>query len=83
MCGIIGILTKNNNLKELIFNCLHRLSYRGYDSSGFISFKNREREFDIYKSIGDIENLEKKIEKSEKSFFTFSINDLLSMIDRG
>lgn len=68
MCGIIGILTKNNNLKELIFNCLHRLSYRGYDSSGFISFKNREREFDIYKSIGDIENLEKKIENSDFSF---------------
>lgn len=69
MCGIIGILTKKNNLKELIFHCLHRLSYRGYDSSGFVSFQNKN--FKIFKSIGDIENLEKKV-NSDQNFCSSS-----------
>jgi glucosamine--fructose-6-phosphate aminotransferase (isomerizing) len=69
MCGIIGVLTKKKNLKDLIFRSLHRLSYRGYDSSGFASFgRNNEKNFNIIKCIGCIENLENKINSRDCHF---------------
>ncbi len=62
MCGIIGALTKKKNLKDIVFKSLHDLSYRGYDSSGFVSFlNNNSNGFNIIKSIGGICNLEKKL----------------------
>ena len=56
MCGIVGYIGKREAYQILIQG-LHRLEYRGYDSSGvaLISTKN---ELNIYKSKGKVEALE-------------------------
>ena len=45
MCGIISILTNNNNIdiQSILINGLYQLQNRGYDSAGigFISEKNK------------------------------------------
>jgi len=62
MCGIIGIIGKNNyysELKEMLSN----ISYRGYDSCG-ISVVYSDR-FDIIKSIGHPEKLPDHIDTGD------------------
>jgi len=34
MCGIVGIVDKDNSVSPLIHEALKRLEYRGYDSAG-------------------------------------------------
>nr|MDO8097902.1 glutamine--fructose-6-phosphate transaminase (isomerizing) [Candidatus Njordarchaeota archaeon] len=34
MCGIIGVVSKNNQIAETVISSLKRLEYRGYDSAG-------------------------------------------------
>ena len=51
MCGIIGVLGKNNAPIKA-FSGLKKLEYRGYDSWG-ISFKNCDR-IDTFKQVGKI-----------------------------
>ncbi len=59
MCGILGIISKDNiSLIEAVRR-LKRLEYRGYDSAGLAT-----KEGIIIKSVGDISKLEKKV--SEK-----------------
>ena len=49
MCGIIGILAKNNiNILEFVLNGLKQLQNRGYDSAG-ISVSTNEYKFDTFK----------------------------------
>ena len=55
MCGIVGYIGKNNP-KDILLNCLKKLEYRGYDSSG-IALKNKN-DLQIIKSVGKIKNLE-------------------------
>ena len=62
MCGIVGIASRDNCIKEIISG-LYSLEYRGYDSSGLATIKNNHFEYD--KSIGKISNLEKVV-KSKK-----------------
>lgn len=64
MCGIIGYIGKNNALK-VITDGLKQLEYRGYDSSG-IAIKNKN-EIKIFKSVGKIKELEKKIDYTIQS----------------
>lgn len=56
MCGIVGYLGKQNAYKILIQG-LHRLEYRGYDSSG-VAMISGEGDLNIYKSKGKVEALE-------------------------
>jgi glucosamine--fructose-6-phosphate aminotransferase (isomerizing) len=44
MCGIFGILKKNNdiNITQIILDGLVQLQNRGYDSSGICLLKNKE-----------------------------------------
>ncbi|MBO5772105.1 MAG: glutamine--fructose-6-phosphate transaminase (isomerizing), partial [Alistipes sp.] len=56
MCGIVGYLGKQNAYKILIQG-LHRLEYRGYDSSG-VAMISDSSELNIYKSKGKVEALE-------------------------
>jgi len=39
MCGIVGILSKNNVVED-IYSSLQRLEYRGYDSAGIATIDN-------------------------------------------
>lgn len=62
MCGIVGYIGKNNP-KDILLNCLKKLEYRGYDSSGIALLNNKELQ--IIKSIGKIKKLEEKINNTE------------------
>lgn len=64
MCGIVGYIGKNNDVK-LGLEALKRLEYRGYDSAG-LSFISQDKKDIIYiKSAGRIDNLENKIKESK------------------
>ena len=56
MCGILGLLSKNNNISlNQAIKLLKRLEYRGYDSSGLLYLN--EKEITIEKKKGKIKNL--------------------------
>ncbi len=59
MCGIIGIITKENLSKKLIDN-LELLEYRGYDSAGISIVNNNE--FVTTKQIGGVSSLAEKVD---------------------
>lgn len=59
MCGIIGIINKKNDVTKKTIDMLKQLEYRGYDSCGITVVKNDK--FLTIKSIGKINNLEKKL----------------------
>ena len=56
MCGIVGYIGKRNAY-EILIQGLHRLEYRGYDSSGVAMIADNG-EMNIYKSKGKVEALE-------------------------
>ena len=58
MCGIVGIIGKNDVASHLI-NCLKRLEYRGYDSAGIATIENGQ--IDRRRAEGKLKNLEAKI----------------------
>ena len=62
MCGIIGYIGKRNTADVLI-DCLKKLEYRGYDSSGIALLGKDETQ--IIKSVGKIKNLEEKVNKTK------------------
>jgi glutamine---fructose-6-phosphate transaminase (isomerizing) len=65
MCGIVGGVT-NSNITPLLLKGLHRLEYRGYDSSGIIVLSEKNT-FDRARSVGKVKNLEKNLnERSNK-----------------
>ena len=66
MCGIAGYIGKDFALQSLI-KCLKILEYRGYDSAGMAV--GNEKEFEIIKSVGNISNLERKINFEKKYSF--------------
>jgi glucosamine--fructose-6-phosphate aminotransferase (isomerizing) len=60
MCGIVGAIFREEKGTEVIFDCLKRLSYRGYDSAGF-AIKNSDG-IEIRKDVGKVENVFKRLE---------------------
>lgn len=56
MCGIVGYIGKQNAYSILIKG-LHRLEYRGYDSSG-VAMISDAGDLNIYKAKGKVEALE-------------------------
>ncbi|MBM3156053.1 MAG: glutamine--fructose-6-phosphate transaminase (isomerizing) [Chloroflexi bacterium] len=62
MCGIVGYISKNGDVKSLDIGieALKRLEYRGYDSAG-LAFWDKSRQIICQKAVGRISNLEKKI----------------------
>ena len=64
MCGIIGGL-KNSNITPLLIKGLHKLEYRGYDSSGLIVL-SKENTFDRARSVGKVINLENNLNARRK-----------------
>lgn len=59
MCGIFGVVAKDNIVNTLI-NGLKKLEYRGYDSSG-VAIINQESQIESCKAQGKIKSLEEKI----------------------
>lgn len=59
MCGIIGYIGKRSAL-EIALNGLKRLEYRGYDSAGILVL-DEDLKPRIFKALGKISNLEKKL----------------------
>ncbi|MEA3371173.1 MAG: glutamine--fructose-6-phosphate transaminase (isomerizing) [Campylobacterota bacterium] len=57
MCGIVGYLGEKNT-KEILLDGLKELEYRGYDSAGIAVLQNGN--FENYKAIGKLVNLEEK-----------------------
>ena len=56
MCGIVGYLGQRRAY-DILIQGLHRLEYRGYDSSG-VAMIAQDGELNIYKSKGKVEALE-------------------------
>ena len=63
MCGIFGVITNNNNVKDQILDGLRRLEYRGYDSSGIATISNEQ--INCVKSQGNLDQLQKKLINEE------------------
>jgi glucosamine--fructose-6-phosphate aminotransferase (isomerizing) len=64
MCGIIGMISKDEFSSRHLVELLKKLEYRGYDSAGLAMIDNGSLKSS--KSIGDIKNLENKIDNSWK-----------------
>ncbi|WP_430604110.1 glutamine-fructose-6-phosphate transaminase (isomerizing) [Enterococcus sp. DIV0724b] len=59
MCGIVGIIGKEN-ATDILVQGLEKLEYRGYDSAGiFVTGKNTEDH--LVKSLGRIADLQRKL----------------------
>ena len=57
MCGIIGFV--GENATKTILSGLHRLEYRGYDSSGIALLSNG---ISVVKSVGRVDELERRLD---------------------
>ena len=63
MCGIIGMISKDEFSSRDLIESLKRLEYRGYDSAGLAIIDNSLKSS---KSVGEIKNLENKIDSNWK-----------------
>ena len=64
MCGIVGYIG-NKEAYDILIQGLHRLEYRGYDSSG-VALEDKEGELRVYKAKGKVDCLERDIEGKAK-----------------
>ncbi|MFZ9119977.1 MAG: glutamine--fructose-6-phosphate transaminase (isomerizing) [Methylophilaceae bacterium] len=64
MCGIVGGVSKNNNIVPILINGLEKLEYRGYDSVG-VAIIHHQR-IQRIRSVGRVSTIHKKI--LEKDF---------------
>ena len=62
MCGIVGIVSKKDCIKDIVSG-LRSLEYRGYDSSGVVAIQNNK--FQYSKNIGKVSKLVKSIKKKK------------------
>ena len=59
MCGIVGcILKEKNDVAPILFDCISKLEYRGYDSVGIATYDNK---INVRKAKGDIESVNEKL----------------------
>jgi len=71
MCGIIGYVG-HQNASPLLLECLKKLEYRGYDSSG-LGILDHQSKLIVYKSKGKIKNLEELIGRKSLPFSNVGI----------
>ena len=64
MCGIVGcILKEDKDVAPILFDCISKLEYRGYDSIGLATFS--EGKIHIKKDKGKIAEVDKKLNLTE------------------
>lgn len=63
MCGIVGYIG-SQRAYDILIQGLHRLEYRGYDSSG-VALEDEKGDLRIYKAKGKVSCLEKDVEGKE------------------
>ena len=63
MCGIIAYVGNNNSCGKILFEGLHTLEYRGYDSSG-IALLDLNKKIKVFKKKGNVKKAEKDYLKS-------------------
>ena len=60
MCGIVECILKNEeDVAPILFDCISKLEYRGYDSIGLATFSDNR--IYIKKDKGKIEEVDKKL----------------------
>lgn len=64
MCGIISVLSFDNDVSKSLISSLERLEYRGYDSAG-ISYIDENSKLQRIRSVGKIKNLKDIVDKSD------------------
>ena len=65
MCGIIGYITTQKDINDVLICGLKKLEYRGYDSAGICLHLGKN--FYIHKSIGQIYNLQKDLKQKNST----------------
>ena len=62
MCGIVGCILKKDDayVSNILFDCISKLEYRGYDSIGLATYYKNE--IYIKKDKGEIEEVDKKLD---------------------
>lgn len=68
MCGIIAATAKRN-IVQILINCLYKLEYRGYDSSG-IAIVDYRKKLKRFREAGKVQILADKIKKYSIKGFT-------------
>ena len=64
MCGIVGCILKDeDDVAPILFDCISKLEYRGYDSIGLATFD--EGKIYIKKDKGKIEEVNKKLDLTD------------------
>lgn len=58
MCGIVSVLSFDNDISKKLIGALERLEYRGYDSAG-IAFIDQNSNLQRIRAVGKIEELKK------------------------
>ena len=64
MCGIIAYVGNKPSAGNILFEGLHTLEYRGYDSSG-IALLNERNNIKVFKKKGIVKLAEKKFLKDK------------------
>lgn len=64
MCGIVGCILKNDiDVAPILFDCISKLEYRGYDSIGLATYS--QEKLHIKKDKGKIEEVDKKLDLTD------------------
>ncbi|MBD3231098.1 glutamine--fructose-6-phosphate transaminase (isomerizing) [Candidatus Dependentiae bacterium] len=64
MCGIVGYVGQGK-CKKYVIDGLKRLEYRGYDSAGFVCIDQKHKQFNFFKKVGHVQELEKALHDLE------------------
>lgn len=66
MCGIVGCILKDKdeNVAPILFDCISKLEYRGYDSIGLATY---DKSIYIKKDEGKIDEVNRKLNLPEMS----------------